>query len=330
MKKSVFSKSYAAKWRIFLLSLPHQNKIIMSQNLLNKYVWLVETIYNAKYITFEEINRRWLDDDISEGLEIPKRTFHTWLNEAQEMFGLVILCERKGGYHYYIENAEEIKQGGLRNWLLNTISTSNLLMEHRQLKDRILLEEVPSVKDHLSPILAAMKADTTLRITYQSYWRDESSTFELEPYCVKLFKQRWYLVGRSPHIDQVRIYALDRILSLETLEKKFKMPKKFDGMDFFKDFYGIIAHENAKVETVKLKVNAGQANYLRSLPLHPSQKEVEQGEGYSIFELQLCPEFDFQQEILSQTPEIEVLSPEWLREEVAGKVKALWEKYAKR
>ena len=302
----------------------------MSPNLLNKYVWLVETIYNAKYITFEEINRRWLDDDISEGVEIPKRTFHTWLNEAQEMFGLVILCERKGGYHYYIENAEEIRQGGLRNWLLNTISTSNLLMEHRQLKDRILLEEVPSVKDHLSPILAAMKTDATLRITYQSYWRDESSTFELEPYCVKLFKQRWYLVGRSPHYDQIRIYALDRILSLEITGKTFKMPKKFDGGEFFKDFYGIIAHENAKVETVKLKVNAGQANYLRSLPLHPSQKEVERDEGYSIFELQLCPKFDFQQEILSQTPEIEVLSPEWLREEIADKVKALWEKYVKR
>ena len=81
----------------------------MSPNLLNKYVWLVETIYNAKYISFEEINRRWLDDDISGGVEIPKRTFHTWLNEAQEMFGLVILCERKGSYHYYIENAEEIR-----------------------------------------------------------------------------------------------------------------------------------------------------------------------------------------------------------------------------
>ena len=323
----MFSKSYAAKWRIFLLSLPHQNKIIMSQNLLNKYVWLVETIYNAKYITFEEINRRWLDDDISEGLEIPKRTFHTWLNEAQEMFGLVILCERKGGYHYYIENAEEIKQGGLRNWLLNTISTSNLLMEHRQLKDRILLEEVPSVKDHLSPILTAMKADTTLRITYQSYWRNESSTFELEPYCVKLFKQRWYLVGRSPHIKQVRIYALDRILNLEITGKTFKMPKKFDGMDFFKDFYGIIAHENAKAETVKLKVNAGQANYLRSLPLHPSQKEVEQGEGYSIFELHLCPEFDFQQELLWNGDAVEVLEPLWLREEIAEKVRVMWEKY---
>jgi hypothetical protein len=299
----------------------------MSPNLLNKYVWLVETIYNAKYISFEEINRRWLDDDISEGLEIPKRTFHTWIHEVEEMFGLVIQCQRVGGYLYYIENAEEIKNGGMRNWLLNTISTSNLLMEYRQLKDRILLEEVPSVRDHLSPILAAMKTDMTLRITYQSYWRDESSTFELEPYCVKLFKQRWYLVGRSPHYDQVRIYALDRILSLETTEKKFRMPKKFDPAAFFEDFYGIIAHENAKVETIRLKVSTDQSNYLRSLPLHPSQKEVEKGEGYSIFELRLCPEFDFQQEILSQSPEIEVLSPEWLREEIVGKVSVLWEKY---
>ena len=299
----------------------------MAQNLLNKYVWLVETIYNAKYISFEEINRRWLDDDISEGLEIPKRTFHTWIHEVEEMFGLVIQCQRVGGYLYYIENAEEIRRGGLRNWLLNTISTSNLLMENRQLKDRILLEEVPSEKDHLSPILAAMRTDTMLRITYQSYWREESSTFELEPYCVKLFKQRWYLVGRSPHIDQVRIYALDRILSLETTEKKFKMSEKFNQKAFFEDFYGIIAHENAKVETVRLKVSAEQSNYSRSLPLHPSQKEVEKGEGYSIFELRLCPEFDFQQELLRNGQEVEVLEPFWLRQEIAGQVKRMWNKY---
>ena len=299
----------------------------MSKNLLNKYVWLVETIYNAKYISFEEINRRWLDNDISEGLEIPKRTFHTWLNEAEELFGLSIKCEHFGDFRYYIEFPEEIKKGGLRNWLLNTISTSNLLMENKQLKDRILLEEVPSVKDHLSPILKAMKADTTLMVTYQSFWRDESSTFELEPYCIKLFKQRWYLVGRSPYLKQVRVYALDRILSLETTEKKFKMPKKFSPAAFFEDFYGIIAHEHANVETIRLKVSAEQSNYLRSLPLHSSQKELVRSGDYSIFELRLCPEFDFQQEILSQTPEIEVLSPDWLREEIAEKVKTLWEKY---
>ena len=167
----------------------------------------------------------------------------------------------------------------------------------------------------------------TLRVTYQSFWRDESSTFELEPYCVKLFKQRWYLVGHSPRYKQVRVYALDRILNLETAEKKFKMPKKFNPAAFFEDFYGVIAHEHAEVETVRLKVSADQSNYLRSLPLHHSQKELVRSGDYSIFELRLCPEFDFQQEILSQTPTIEVLEPQWLREEIAGKVKGLWEKY---
>ncbi len=299
----------------------------MSKNLLNKYVWLVETIYNAKYISYEEINRRWLNNDISEGLEIPKRTFHTWINEAEELFGLVIRCEHFGDFRYYIENAEEIKQGGLRNWLLNTISTSNLLMENRQLKDRILLEEVPSVKDHLEPIIKAMKSNLMLTITYQSYLRDESNTFDLEPYCVKLFKQRWYMVGRSVGFKQVRVYALDRIVDLALTDKRFKMPKSFDPAAFFEDFYGIIAHEDPEVETVKLKVSTNQSNYLRSLPLHPSQKEVERGDGYSVFELRLCPEFDFQQEILSQAPDIEVLEPQWLREEIAKKLKDTCEKY---
>lgn len=301
----------------------------MSINLLNKYVWLVETIYKNKYISYEEINEKWLDDDISEGVEIPKRTFHTWIHEAEEMFGLVIMCERKGGYNYYIENAEEIKQGGLRNWLLNTISTGNLLMNNQQLKDRILLEEVPSVNDHLEPIIKAMRSNLTLTISYKSYWRDESSTFDVEPYCVKVFKQRWYLVGKSPYYDQVRIYALDRILDLEITDVKFKMPAKFNPTEFFEFFYGIIAHENPEVETVKLKVSADQSNYLRSLPLHHSQKEIEKTEDYSIFKLRLCPEFDFQQEILSQTPEIEVLEPEWLRKEISEKLSVSIKKYKK-
>lgn len=301
----------------------------MSINLLNKYVWLVETIYKNKYISYEEINEKWLDDDISEGVEIPKRTFHTWIHEAEEMFGLVILCERKGGYNYYIENAEEIKQGGLRNWLLNTISTGNLLMNNQQLKDRILLEEVPSVNDHLEPIIKAMRSNLTLTISYKSYWRDESSTFDVEPYCVKVFKQRWYLVGKSPYYDQVRIYALDRILDLEITDVKFKMPAKFNPTEFFDFFYGIIAHENPEVETVKLKVSADQSNYLRSLPLHHSQKEIEKTEDYSIFKLRLCPEYDFQQEILSQTPEIEVLEPEWLRKEISEKLSVSIKKYKK-
>lgn len=82
----------------------------MAKNLLGKYVWLVETIYNAGRITFEEINQKWLDDDM-DNKEIPLRTFHKWRIAAEDMFGLIIDCERKGGYqlknhHHALADAE--------------------------------------------------------------------------------------------------------------------------------------------------------------------------------------------------------------------------------
>ena len=157
---------------------------IMAKNLINKYVWLAETIYKSGPITFEEINEKWLDQDMDDK-PIPLRTFHKWRIAAEEMFNLNIECERRGGYHYYIDNAEEIKSGGLRNWLLNTISVSNLLLDSQSLKDRILIEDVPSGQNHLAVILEAMKTNTQLSITYQSYWRDESNTFDVYPFCVK-------------------------------------------------------------------------------------------------------------------------------------------------
>lgn len=300
----------------------------MANNLLNKYVWLVETIYKAKRITFEEIDRKWQNCEMSEGGKLALRTFHKWRIAVEEMFGLNIECERIGGYHYYIENAEDIKNGSIRSWLLNTISVSNLLIDNCQMKDRILLEKVPSGQEHLSVIIEAMKGNRVLNITYQSFNQEESCTFDVEPYCVKLFKQRWYMLARSPFMNRLRIYALDRIQELEIeTEKVFVMPEDFDGSEYFMEYYGVITGFNFDLETVRLKVSARQCNYLRSLPLHHSQKEVEQNEEYSIFEFHLRPEYDFWQEILRQGEDMEVLEPQWLRDEIAGKAEEMWNKY---
>lgn len=175
----------------------------MATSLLNKYIWLVETIHQANRITFEEINERWLDNEISEGVELALRTFHKWRIAVEEMFGLIIECERKGGYHYYIANAEELKSGRIRNWLLNTISVSNLLIDNQHMKDRILLEVIPSGQEYLADIIEAMKKGYSLEMTYRSYWRETSNTFIVEPYCVKLFRQRWYMLARSPYYDKL-------------------------------------------------------------------------------------------------------------------------------
>ena len=298
----------------------------MAKNLLGKYVWLVETIYNAGHITFEEINQKWLDDEMDEE-PIPLRTFHKWRIAAEDMFGLVIDCERKGGYHYYIGNAKEVESGGLRSWLLSTISVSNLLLDSQQLKDRILLEDIPSGVKYLPMIIEAMKTNNVICITYQSYWREESNTFNVHPYCVKLFKQRWYMVALSPYYNKVMIYSLDRIFGLWKQKEKFKMPEDFEPSEFFQDCYGVIAGTKRKPETVKVKVSAGQANYLRSLRLHSSQDEVERNDEYSIFTYYIRPEYDFILELLGNGEDIEVLAPVWLRKDVGGIVKRMWNKY---
>ena len=307
----------------------HQKVSIMSKNQINKYVWLVETLYRAKKITLKEINRKWTETELSEGEEIPRRTFHTWKNAVEEMFDLVILCDKSDGDRYYIENREVLEDDGLQRWLLNTMSVSNTLLDNKVLSDRILLENIPSGQGFLTTVMEAMKKNRLLGITYKGFWSESERTFPVAPYCVKLFRQRWYMVGNSVYEDKIRIYSLDRVQEARVSEETFKYPKKFNPENYFRGCFGIIRDEDCAIETVKIKVSADQANYLRSLPLHTSQEEVERNDDYSIFTLQVRPTFDFQQELLWNGEALEVLEPVWLRKEMAGKVKQMWNHYKK-
>lgn len=299
----------------------------MGKNLLNKYIWFVETIYNAKRITYEEINEKWRNNALSDGLDLPSRTFHKWRVAVEEMFGLIIDCERKGGYHYYIANADELKEGNIRNWLINTFSISNLLVDNLQLHERILLEEIPSGQKYFAQIIDAMKNNNLINMTYRSYWKDNSHNFDVEPYCVKLFRQRWYLLGRSPYKKQMMIYALDRIQELRIIDKKFELPPTFNANEFFGEYFGVSIGDEVDVETVRLKVASYQANYIRAVPLHHSQKEIEKNEDYSIFELRLRPTIDFIREILWHNEAVEVLAPIGFRNDVADKIEEISSKY---
>ena len=301
------------------------------QTLINKYVWVIETIYRAKKITFEELNRKWLNDDISRGVEIPKRTFDNWRYAIWDMFGIDIENERKGEYRYYIDNEEDISKNGLRSWLYNTICVSNVLANSQNIKDRILLEYVPSGQEYLETIIQAMKENRVLNITYHSYWKDEENNFDVRPFCVKLFRQRWYLVAQSTDPFYLErgplIYALDRIRQLHQKKETFAMPTHWNATEYFEGSFGIIATSDIKRQRVKLKVTASQANYIRDLKLHESQEEMERNEEYSIFTYYLRPTFDFIQELLWNGENVEVLEPLSLRKEMAGIVERMWNKY---
>ena len=283
--------------------------------LINRYVWFVTTIYNRGPIALEEIQRRF-ESHFGRGEELSERQFHRYTDAVEELFDIEIKYDR-AQRGYVVADREGIDNMGMRKWLIQTFSVNNILHESQELKNRILFENVPSGQQYLTTIVDAMREGVALSMTYHSFHREEPSTFEVEPYCVKLFEQRWYMLGMS---DKRRIYSLDRIKALEPTERKFKFPKKFDAAKFFADHYGIIVDDEAfDVGPVALKVDWWQSKYLRTLPLHHSQVEVESNEEYSIFEYRLCPSFDFQQKLLSMGGSVGVLSPMLLKEKIREK-----------
>ena len=301
----------------------------MAANLFNRYIWLVGNILSAgeRGITLEEINSRWMRSQYNEtGENYPERSFHRHKNAIKEMFDIDIECDKRTG-RYSISNAEDIDKGGVRKWLLNTFAVNNLINESHHLKRRILFEEIPSGQKYLTTIIEAMRDGLTVMLTYQSFNKKHPHTFEVYPYCVKVFKQRWYMVAYSPWYDDIRIYALDRVEAVDTTENRFKLPKNFDAKAYFTDAFGIIIDETYDVEHVEVKAIAGQREYLRTLPLHPSQEETEIAEDYSVFSFRLRPTFDFQQELRRYGSAVEVLSPQWLRDEFAAEVKRTTELY---
>ena len=209
----------------------------------------------------------------------------------------------------------------------NSETISNLLVDNLQLHERILLEEIPSGQKYFAQIIDAMKNNNLINMTYRSYWKDNSHNFDVEPYCVKLFRQRWYLLGRSPYKKQMMIYALDRIQELRIIDKNFELPATFNANEFFSEYFGVNIGDEVDVETVKLKVASYQANYIRAVPFHHSQQEVERNDNFSIFELWLRPTSDLLREILWHGNDIEVIEPIEFRNEIASTIEGIRGKY---
>ena len=279
--------------------------------ILNRYVWFVTTIYNRGPISLADLQHRY-ESYFGRGEELSERQFHRYTDAVEELFDIEIKYDR-ARRGYVIADREGIDNMGMRKWLLQTFSVNSVLHESQDLKNRILLENVPSGQQHLTTIVDAMREGVKLSMAYQSFGAESSTTFDVEPWCVKLFEQRWYMLGKSEKYSEPRIYSLDRIKALEPTDHRFKMPKKFDAEEFFADYYGIIiGDEEFDVCPVALQVDSWQSNYLRTLPLHHSQTEVERNDEYSIFEYRLCPTFDFRQKLLSMGGAIEVLAPQEL------------------
>lgn len=233
-----------------------------------------------------------------------------------DVFNIYIECDAKDGYKYYIDHPEDLEGDSFRTWLVDSYATLNQLKADRTLEHRIQFEEIPSGSRFLTRILEAMRFNAVLEITHQGFERVLPSMFEVEPYAVKVHGRRWYLIGYSPFIEQVRIYALDRIKNVKTTDKKFEMPDDFDINAYFEGCVGIIADKEIEIERVVIKVYGYARNYLATLPIHSSQEEIARDDESITYSYMVRPNYEFLQALLMQTDQIEVLEPQWVQDEM--------------
>ena len=309
----------------------------MVTELLQKYIWLVQTFIRAgeNGLSLDDITYRWEERF---GTEYSRRTFNNHREAVEEVFGIHIGCNRSTN-RYFVEYSEDVSDENAETaWLINTFTVNSMLsLGKERLSGRVSVEDIPSGHRHLTSIMEAMTENCKIVIGYKKYTSSETDTYTLRPYAVKEFAKRWYLVAYCLERKGLRVYGLDRIKSLEITDERFRMPKNFDVDELFATSFGIYIPEE-KGQTIVFRTTQKEANFMRDLPLHSSQKELTTaqvrriapeyaGDGRVYFEIFVCPNEALIMEFCKHGARLEVMSPLAVREAVAAELRSAAEAY---
>lgn len=299
----------------------------MVSELLQKYIWLVQTFIRAgeEGLSLQEISDKWesrFDSPYS------RRTFNNHRKDVEDVFGIYIDCNRRTN-RYFIEYSEDVADENAESaWLINTFTVGKVLSMGRQrLSGRVAVENIPSGHQHLTSVMEAMTDNHEIVIGYRKYSSTEAERLTLQPYAVKESAKRWYMIAYCVERQGLRVYGLDRIQYLEITDRSYKMPRGFDVDELFATSFGIYLPEQ-RAQKIVFRTSAKEAKYLRDLPLHSSQCEEESGQDHVTFSIFVCAKDkngkfynDLIMELCRYGSRIEVLSPEDVREAVATELK---------
>ena len=280
--------------------------------IFSQYIWIINTLKAHRRLTFEQLSQKWQDDAVAEGNPLQRSSFNRHRDAILDMFGIIIDCEPKT-YRYFISNPEVLGDDSIERWLFSTLTVHGVLADSAAVKERVVLENVPAGLEFLETILRAIRTDHRVRLGYQKFGM-EGYVKTVCPYALKLFHQRWYLLAKNDE-GQMRIYSLDRMTMVELTDEAFEMPADFSPQAYFSEYFGVLTVDTPMAHVV-IRTYGKTPDYLRTLPLHASQREIATTEGYTDFSFDIRPTADFLGQLLSHGDGIEVLEPADLREKM--------------
>ncbi len=300
----------------------------MPKDNFQEYVWLISRLRRGP-ATLAELADSFERSTLYNNKPLQPRTLYNWRDKVFDLFDIKIEYDKRDGRYHILEDGDHGGDRWLR-WLVQSLAVQETISQRSHLSGRILLEYVPSGDTFLQPILEAMHLGKVIKMEYCRFGQVVGSDYEIEPYCVKVHNRRWYLLANArfhdnPEGDRCRllIFALDRIVGLESTDLEFSYPEDFDPETYFSEYYGVWTDPNTPLETVLLRVDTVQRDYIETLPLHHTQRLVEENDEYGVYELRLRPTLDFFLILMGLGSYAEVLAPERLRSLMADEISLL-------
>lgn len=283
----------------------------MSRLQFVRCIWLIDVLRRRGRVTRAELERLWqMSVHCTNGEPLSRRTLHNYKNSVAEMFDIHIECDPRT-YEYYIVD-DDYHNDTYTDWLLNSSAVNEVLAASHDISDRILLEDVPSAREFLPVVFNALKTHSRIKFDYHNYTRSRpTADIVFEPYLARIFKQRWYVVGRNVKENKLKTYALDRMTRVTDTSVVFEMPDDFDPQGYFEHSFGIVV-DRSQPRDIVLRTDHHNAKYLQALPLHSSQ-QMSVNDRYCLFRYRMRITDDLVRELLSYGPRIVVEQPRELR-----------------
>ncbi|MGL5938064.1 MAG: WYL domain-containing protein [Phocaeicola sp.] len=293
-------------------------------------LWLIDTL-NTQPLTLPEIQKRWLQSGANEeGTPLSERTFNRYRNDAEQLISVDIKCDKRNGNLYKIIYPEGFKSNELQQWVLSAFRVSSLANRVNQ-REVVQIEPAPPAASLLQEIMEAIDGKHPIRFHYCSHYCENGGDDLLFiPAFVRLFRQRWYVLGEIVGEERIKICALERITGLEVVrEEKCKISSSLQDLlspnSYFEHCFGVI--RQFEPITIRFRAFWPQDAYLRDVPIHTSQVEIERTNDYTDFEVYVRPTYDLKQELLWHRDKLAVLSPPSFKQEMIEVVKAMCKSY---
>jgi predicted DNA-binding transcriptional regulator YafY len=285
---------------------------------ISRYLLILKKLKSKKYSSFEEIQEyieqqvdflQMQDDSLMVGFS--KRTFQRDLKEIRTNFGIDIEFSRSMKGYFIVQN--ELENMNFQR-MLEAFDMFNSLNLAQDLKPYVHIEnQKPHGTEHLYGLLHAIKNHFQIEFSHKKFWEDQTKTRKVEPYALKEFKNRWYLVAKDSADNSIKTFGLDRLTELNITRTKFIYPDNFDAREKFRFFFGIISPNELLPEEIILSFDSDQGKFIKSLPLHLTQEIIKEDEAEFIIRLKICVTHDFIMEILSFGDSVKVIQPSSLK-----------------